>query len=140
MGRDEERNQPDRGDLLLVRLPPLARPSSPLKMVAPQVIRSVINLGPSARTLATGVPVARGINLAASAGQSHGHGHGAVGPRQDVDQIPKWVARVEVGPLGLTQRSKQNGRLRAAFPPTRSEAKEVPPHALRAGMRGQGDG
>ncbi|GAA5889736.1 hypothetical protein JCM6882_004305 [Rhodosporidiobolus microsporus] len=81
-------------------------------MVA-QVVRSAINLAPSARTLASGVPAARALNLAAAAGQSSSHdshdSHGPAATRGDVQSIPQWAARAEVGPLGLTQRSKVNG-------------------------------
>ncbi|BGP21020.1 hypothetical protein JCM10213_003216 [Rhodosporidiobolus nylandii] len=78
-------------------------------MVA-QVVRSAVNLAPTARAYASGVPAARAINLAAAAGQSHGgHSHGeSHGPRADAQAVPAWGSRTEVGPFGLTQRSKVN--------------------------------
>jgi hypothetical protein len=111
--------------------PLLASLSLPRTMVVPQVLRSAISLSPSARSLASGVPAARAINLAASAGQSsHGHGHGSSGPRSDSQAIPKWVARVEVGPFGVTQRSKQNGRLRSNPPSNPKRGEELTPLRL----------
>jgi hypothetical protein len=74
-------------------------------------LRSAITLAPTVKQAASGVPLARGLNLAASAGASaHGHGHGDSATRTDFAGIPKWASRTDVGASGLISRSKINGQ------------------------------
>ncbi|KAK4047831.1 ubiquinol--cytochrome-c reductase catalytic subunit rip1 [Microbotryomycetes sp. JL201] len=71
------------------------------------VVRGAINVAPTARVLASGVPVARGLNLHASAGHdAHAHADGEA--RTAFDRIPKWSARTDVGVAGLVARSHVN--------------------------------
>ncbi|GAA6009910.1 hypothetical protein JCM10207_002155 [Rhodosporidiobolus poonsookiae] len=90
--------------------------------MASQVVRSAVCVAPTARTLASGVPAARALNLAAAAGQSaaHDHGHGAahLGPRQSV---PQWAQKVDVTPFGISQRSRVNGEDHSAAPNHRTQ-------------------
>ncbi|GAA6035502.1 hypothetical protein JCM8097_000284 [Rhodosporidiobolus ruineniae] len=97
-------------------------------MVA-QVVRSALNLAPTARTAASGVPAARALNLAAAAGQSHGgHSHGeSHGPRKDAQFVPQWAARTDLGPHGLTLRSKVNGEALTRRPRPTPASTPLPP-------------
>ncbi|GAA5857966.1 hypothetical protein JCM8547_006642 [Rhodosporidiobolus lusitaniae] len=103
-------------------------------MVA-QVLRSAINLAPSASARASGVPVARALTFSfPGQSSSHGHGgHGEEGPRGD--STPKWAARNDVTVNGLVQRTKVNAsprtfgsqqRFLSTTPATRDAASQVP--------------
>ncbi|KZT06276.1 ubiquinol-cytochrome c reductase iron-sulfur subunit [Laetiporus sulphureus 93-53] len=77
-------------------------------MSAIQLAKKAVNLPPTVRTLASGVPAAPYINLAVREPVGHGHGHGhAVGPRQDVP--PKWAGSVTASSsAGLISKSMVN--------------------------------
>ncbi|CEQ40836.1 SPOSA6832_02494 [Sporobolomyces salmonicolor] len=91
-------------------------------MASPAVVRKAINLSPtSAFVRASGVPIARGLTANPAVGQSHAdHSHGPSSARSDYHAIPHWAVRNEVGPWGLTHRSKVNGESegRPPRPPT----------------------
>lgn len=74
--------------------------------------RKAITLAPSAYSLASGVPAARALNLAAKGEPAaHGHGgHGAAGPR--ADKPAAFAGRTTVGPFGITSQSRVNGESR----------------------------
>ena len=79
--------------------------------------RRAVNLAPTVSQLATGVPAARALNLAAPgkpAEHGHGHGHGLAAGRGD--KVPRWAATHSVGLAGVTVNSKVNGE---AHPPAR---------------------
>jgi hypothetical protein len=67
-----------------------------------------LTLAPTARTLPSGVPLARGINLSAP-GVSDGHGHGVEG-RTDYAGVPKWATRTDLASngSGLISRTRLN--------------------------------
>lgn len=75
-------------------------------MASIHAAKKVVTLAPTVRTLATGVPNAPLVNLAARAPASHGHGHGAAGPRSDVP--PKWVGGVSMTSSGLVSKTYLN--------------------------------
>lgn len=80
--------------------------------------RRAVNLAPTVSQLATGVPAARALNLAAPGKPAeHGHGHGLAAGRGD--RVPRWAASHSVGLAGVTVNSKVNGevlRSPAQFP------------------------
>ncbi|SGY68865.1 BQ5605_C004g02925 [Microbotryum silenes-dioicae] len=82
-------------------------------------IRSSITLSATSRTLATGVPFARGLNLAAPAGASAAdHGHGDASPRSDFGQIPTWSQKTELKSVGgLVSRASVNASPARPFQP-----------------------
>lgn len=75
--------------------------------------RKAITLVPTSRTLSSGVPVARGLNLGASAG-SESHGHHDGGARTDFS-VPKWAGRNDLGTAGVASRTRVNGELDLGF-------------------------
>ena len=82
--------------------------------------RRAVNLAPTVSQLATGVPAARALNLAAPGKPAeHGHRHGLAAGRGD--KVPRWAASHSVGLAGVTVNSKVNGE--AAL---RSPAKSFP--------------
>lgn len=72
-------------------------------------LRSAVNVAPTSKVLATGVPIARGLNLAAASGAHAGHGHHDSSSRTDFSSVPSWATRVENGLQGTIARSKVNG-------------------------------
>lgn len=77
------------------------------------VARTSINVAPTcARVLSSGVPVGRGLNLAAraGAGAGHGHGHGETHSRTEFTTVPKWATRNDVSSQGIVARSHNNGQ------------------------------
>ncbi|EIW64961.1 ubiquinol-cytochrome c reductase iron-sulfur subunit [Trametes versicolor FP-101664 SS1] len=75
-------------------------------MAAVQLTKKAITIPPTVRTLASGVPLAPHINLAARApaGHGHEHGHGAAGPRSDIPA--RWAGGVSRSPTaGLVSKS-----------------------------------
>ncbi|GAA5932672.1 hypothetical protein JCM1841_006933 [Sporobolomyces salmonicolor] len=88
-------------------------------MASPAVVRKAINLSPtSAFVRASGVPIARGLTANPAVGQSHAdHSHGPSSARSDYHAIPHWAVRNEVGPWGLTHRSKVNASPRTVSQP-----------------------
>lgn len=72
-----------------------------------QATKKVVTLAPTVRSLASGVPNAPLVNLAARAPAGHGHGHGAAGPRSDVP--PKWTGGVSMTSGGLVSKTYMNG-------------------------------
>ncbi|TKA52793.1 hypothetical protein B0A53_04489 [Rhodotorula sp. CCFEE 5036] len=69
--------------------------------------RRAVNLAPTVSQLATGVPAARALNLAAPGKPAeHGHGHGLAAGRGD--KAPRWAASHSVGLAGVTVNSKVN--------------------------------
>ncbi|BGO96220.1 Cytochrome b-c1 complex subunit Rieske, mitochondrial [Rhodotorula toruloides] len=77
--------------------------------------RKAITLAPSAYSLASGVPAARALNLAAKGEPAaHGHGgHGAAGPR--ADKPAAFAGRTTVGPFGITSQSRVNASAVSPF-------------------------
>lgn len=72
--------------------------------------RTFLSVSPTTSTVSSaGVPLARGLNLAASSPHD-GHGHGASEARTDFG-IPKFAGRSEVGALGVVSRSRLTGEL-----------------------------
>lgn len=72
--------------------------------------RTFLSVSPTTSTVSSaGVPLARGLNLAASSPHD-GHGHGASEARTDFG-IPKFAGRSEVGALGVVSRSRLIGEL-----------------------------
>ncbi|GAA5872709.1 hypothetical protein JCM3774_005036 [Rhodotorula dairenensis] len=75
--------------------------------------RRAVNLAPTVSQLASGVPAARALNLAAPgkpAEHGHGsssHGHGLAAGRGD--KAPRWAASHTVGLTGVQVNSKVNG-------------------------------
>ena len=69
-------------------------------------------LVPTMRTLASGVPSASFLNLAARAPAGHAHGHGAVGPRSDVPA--KWAGGIAATSSGLVSKTFTSGTCRSA--------------------------
>ncbi|KAI0768634.1 ubiquinol-cytochrome c reductase iron-sulfur subunit [Trametes elegans] len=72
-------------------------------MAAVQLSKKAVTVAPTVRTLASGVPIAPHINLAARAPAGHDHGHGAAGPRSDIP--PRWAANVSRSSSGLVSKS-----------------------------------
>ncbi|KAG0655757.1 hypothetical protein C6P46_000412 [Rhodotorula mucilaginosa] len=71
--------------------------------------RRAVNLAPTVSQLATGVPAARALNLAAPGKPAeHGHGHGLAAGRGD--KALRWAASHSVGLAGVTVNSKVNDR------------------------------
>ncbi|KAF8712284.1 Ubiquinol cytochrome reductase transmembrane region, partial [Rhizoctonia solani] len=65
--------------------------------------RVFVNLPATAYASANGVPIARGLNLAArAAAGAHHHGHGH-GPRSDIP--PTWASSVRLSPGGLASKT-----------------------------------
>ena len=92
-----------------------------------------VTLLPTVKTLASGVPTARGLNLAASAGHSAHHGHAAGGPRTNFN-LPKWASSIS----GTQTKSKIVGTSRAQTTPTRWAGKSLfPLGAMRDSRRSQ---
>lgn len=92
---------------------PQSTPPPTLHSLSPQmsaiISRRALNAAPTARTAASGVPAARGLNLAAAAPHdAHAHGHGPT-TRTDFATLPKWAKRTEVAQGGLLQRARMNG-------------------------------
>ena len=79
----------------------------PSTMAAIQLSKTAFTLPPTVRTLASGVPSASLLNLAARAPAGHGHGHGAVGPRSDVPA--KWAGGVSATSSGLVSKTFASG-------------------------------
>ncbi len=79
-----------------------------LAMAAVQLTKKALSAPPTVRTLASGIPSAPLVNLAARApAHGHGHGHGAVGPRSDVP--PKWAGGVTATSSGLVCKTFASG-------------------------------
>ncbi|KWU42764.1 putative ubiquinol-cytochrome-c reductase Rieske iron-sulfur protein [Rhodotorula sp. JG-1b] len=77
--------------------------------------RRAVNLAPTVSQLATGVPAARALNLAAPGKPAeHGHGHGLAAGRGD--KVPRWAASHSVGLAGVTVNSKVNGEVALRSP------------------------
>ena len=78
-------------------------------MAAVQLAKKAVNLPPTCRTLASGVPAASYINFNVrdTAGHGHGHGHG-VAPRSDAPA--RWAGGVSTSSsAGLVSKSFANG-------------------------------
>ncbi|KAF8593536.1 ubiquinol-cytochrome c reductase iron-sulfur subunit [Ceratobasidium sp. AG-I] len=73
-------------------------------MAARLASRTAVSLAPTAHTLASGVPVARGINFAVRAAASHDHHH--AGPRSDL--APGWASSARLSRAGLASKSAVN--------------------------------
>lgn len=76
--------------------------------------RRAVNLAPTASQLASGVPAARALNLAApgkpAGDHSHGHSHGSHGlGASRGDKVPRWAARHSVGLGGVQVQTRVNG-------------------------------
>ncbi|KAH9836518.1 ubiquinol-cytochrome c reductase iron-sulfur subunit [Rhodofomes roseus] len=85
-------------------------------MAAIQLAKKAVNLPPTCRTLASGVPAASYINLNVRepAGHGHAHGHGAAGPRSDAPA--KWAGGVSTSSsAGLVSKSFANVPSTGAF-------------------------
>lgn len=80
-----------------------------LAMATALSLRKALTAPPTARTLASGVPSAPLLNLAARgpAGHGHGHGHGAAGPRTDTPA--KFAGGLSLSSAGPVSRSYING-------------------------------
>ena len=84
---------------------PTRRPFPPSFTPSTSRMTKFLTLAPTVRTLATGVPTARGLNLAATAGHSAHHAHSVGGPRANFD-LPKWASSIS----GTASRTKIVGQ------------------------------
>lgn len=87
---------------------PVPPPFSPHSKMSAIISRSALNAAPTVRSLASGAPAARGLNLAA-AGAHDAHAHGATA-RTDFATVPKWAQRTGVKQGGLFARARVNGK------------------------------
>ncbi|KAF8750736.1 Ubiquinol cytochrome reductase transmembrane region [Rhizoctonia solani] len=75
--------------------------------------RVFVNLPATAYASANGVPIARGLNLAArAAAGAHHHGHGH-GPRSDIP--PTWASSVRLSPGGLASKTTVSVQPRLSY-------------------------
>ncbi|BGP58645.1 Cytochrome b-c1 complex subunit Rieske, mitochondrial [Rhodotorula sphaerocarpa] len=84
--------------------------------------RRAVNLAPTASQLASGVPAARALNLAApgkpAGDHSHGHSHGSHGlGASRGDKVPRWAARHSVGLGGVQVQTRVNASPFASYQP-----------------------
>ncbi|KAL0576573.1 Cytochrome b-c1 complex subunit Rieske, mitochondrial [Marasmius crinis-equi] len=78
-----------------------------------QAVKKSVNLAPTVRTLASGVPAAPGLNLAARTPAGHGHGHGASGPRADPQ--PRWAGGIQQTSHSLSSKTFVNAPTTTVF-------------------------
>lgn len=77
-------------------------------MASFQAVKKVVSLGPTVRTLPSGVPLAPLLNLAARAPHdAHAHGHSAGATRSDV--APKWAGGVSQTTSGTVSKTYVSG-------------------------------
>ena len=96
--------------------------SSTPAMASLHAAKKYATLAPTVRSLASGVPAAPSVNLAAragSAGHGHDHAHGAVGPRSDLPS--RWAGGLKLASSGLVNQSYTTGK---PAPPARPRPKE----------------
>ncbi|KAJ8084359.1 ubiquinol--cytochrome-c reductase catalytic subunit rip1 [Marasmius tenuissimus] len=78
-----------------------------------QAVKKSVNLAPTVRTLASGVPAAPALNLSARAPAGHGHGHGSAGPRADAQ--PRWAGGVQKTSHSLSSKTYLNAPTTTVF-------------------------
>lgn len=114
--RGRNRNSP--ATTAIITSIPLLPPSISSVHVSMSFSRTVtrLTLAPTTRSAASGVPVARGINLQAPGAADAHAGHGAEG-RTDYADIPKWATRTDFksSGSGLVSRTRLNGSSSSSF-------------------------
>ncbi|KAI3626508.1 hypothetical protein CBS9595_001869 [Malassezia furfur] len=78
------------------------------------VSRRAINVGPTVQYGATGVPLARGLNLNVPAPKDP-HAHESAGPRADIDVLPSWTSKYSVRGQNVLSRTPVNAKVTGAF-------------------------
>jgi ubiquinol-cytochrome c reductase iron-sulfur subunit len=76
-------------------------------MATLQAVKKAVTLPPTVRTLASGVPSAPLVNLAAKNALDNHHNHGAVAPRGD--KQPAWAHTVSSSAAGMFSKSYMTG-------------------------------
>ncbi|KAG7099550.1 hsp70 nucleotide exchange factor fes1 [Marasmius oreades] len=83
-------------------------------MASFQAVKKSINLAPTVRTLASGVPAAPALNLHVRASaDDHGHGHGPSGPR--LDTPPRWAGGFQRTTHSLSSKTLLNAPTTTTF-------------------------